>query len=36
MECTKIKRIVELSGWEKREQTILKPRWWYRMLERAS
>ena len=35
MECTGIKRIVELSGWEKREQAILKPRWWMRRRQRG-
>ena len=38
MECTEIKRFVELSGFDRmseREQSILRPRWWMRRRQRG-
>ena len=30
-----VKRFIELSGSEKREQVILRPRWWMRLRQRG-
>ena len=30
-----VKRFIELSGSEKREQVILRPRWWMRRRQRG-